>query len=135
MKLPGGRGQTHRIMEPMEFMARLAALVPPPRHPLVRYHGVFAPNSPWRAVVVPGVTSVARVCEGRSARSAAIATLKRGALADVALAEPYEGAVRARMKLIAVIKDREVIVRILTHVGLPAAQVSTAPARCWDDTS
>ncbi len=164
LKLPGGRGQTHRIMEPMEFMARLAALVPPPRHPLVRYHGVFAPNSPWRAVVVPGVTSVARVCEGRSARSAAIATLKRGALADVALAEPYEGAVRARntagridwatlmhrvwgwdalacprcegrMKLIAVIKDREVIVRILTHVGLPAAQVSTAPARCWDDTS
>ena len=38
----------------MEFMARLAALVPPPRFPLVRYHGVFAPHSPWRAVVVPG---------------------------------------------------------------------------------
>jgi hypothetical protein len=54
LKQPGGRGETHRIMEPMEFMARLAALVPPPRHPLVRYHGVFAPNSPWRAAVVPG---------------------------------------------------------------------------------
>ena len=54
LKQPGRRGETHRIMEPMEFMARLAALVPPPRHPLVRYHGVFAPNSPWRVAVVPG---------------------------------------------------------------------------------
>ena len=34
-------------------MARLAALVPPPRHPLIRFHGVFAPHSSWRAGVVP----------------------------------------------------------------------------------
>ena len=54
LKQPGGRGETHRIMEPMDFMARLVALIPPPRHPLVRYHGVFAPNSPWRPAVVPG---------------------------------------------------------------------------------
>lgn len=57
LKLPGGRGETHRVMEPMEFMARLAALVPPPRHPLVRYHGVFAPNSPWRGAVIPAAPS------------------------------------------------------------------------------
>jgi hypothetical protein len=50
LKVPCGRGETHRIMEPMEFMARLAALVPPPRRPLLRYHGVFAPHSPWRAI-------------------------------------------------------------------------------------
>ncbi|MFO0610915.1 MAG: hypothetical protein U0324_47570, partial [Polyangiales bacterium] len=130
----------------------------------VRYHGVFAPNSPWRAVVVPGVTRAARGCEGSSVRLPAIASPKHGALADVALAEPREGACRAqgtagridwatlmhrvwgwdvlacprcdsRMKFIAVIKDCEVIVRILTHGGLPAARVSTAPERRWDDTS
>jgi hypothetical protein len=28
-----------------------------------------------------------------------------------------------------------VIVRILTHLGLPAAEVVAAPARDWDDTS
>ena len=33
LKVPGGRGETHRIMEPMEFMARLSALVPPRRFP------------------------------------------------------------------------------------------------------
>ena len=48
------RGQAHhRIMTPMELLARLAALIPPPRHPLVRYHGVLAPHSAWRAHVVP----------------------------------------------------------------------------------
>lgn len=42
-----------RIMTPIQFMARLAALVPPPRHPLVRFYGVFAPHSQWRSRVVP----------------------------------------------------------------------------------
>ena len=35
-------------------MARLAALVPRPRVNLTRYHGVFAPNSPWRGAITPG---------------------------------------------------------------------------------
>lgn len=34
-------------------MARLAALVPPPRMHLTRFHGVFAPRSKLRAVVTP----------------------------------------------------------------------------------
>jgi len=40
-------------MTPLQFLARLAALIPPPRHPLVRFHGVFAPHSSWRRSVVP----------------------------------------------------------------------------------
>jgi hypothetical protein len=46
-------GEAVRIMTPMQFMARLAALIPPPRHPLIRFHGVFAPHSKARARVVP----------------------------------------------------------------------------------
>jgi hypothetical protein len=30
-----------------------SALIPPPRYPLVRYHGVLAPGSKWRRDVVP----------------------------------------------------------------------------------
>ena len=48
-----GRGGTHRVMTKVEFLARLAALVAPPRYPLVRYHGVLAPHSKWRSAVVP----------------------------------------------------------------------------------
>jgi hypothetical protein len=47
------RGSTHRVMSPVEFLARLSILVPPPYFPLVRYHGVFAARSSWRALVTP----------------------------------------------------------------------------------
>jgi hypothetical protein len=57
MKHPGPRGHTHRLMTPIEFLARLAALVPPPRFPLVRYHGTLAPHSKSRALVVPRAPS------------------------------------------------------------------------------
>ena len=40
-------------MTPVELLARLAALIAPPRYPLVRYHGVLAPHAKLRAAVVP----------------------------------------------------------------------------------
>jgi hypothetical protein len=40
-------------MTPLEFLARLAVLIPPPYLPTVRYAGVFAPRSSWRALVTP----------------------------------------------------------------------------------
>jgi hypothetical protein len=49
-----GRGRVKlRVMMPVECMARLAALVPPPRFPLLRFHGVLAPRHRWRSSVVP----------------------------------------------------------------------------------
>ena len=47
-----GRGK-HRVMTGMEFMARLAALIAPPRYPLLRYAGVLGPRSAWRKDIVP----------------------------------------------------------------------------------
>jgi len=52
MKYPRG-SRTHLLMEPVQFLARLASLVPPPRHPLVRYVGVLSSASRWRKHVVP----------------------------------------------------------------------------------
>jgi len=54
LKHPFGDGTTHILFTPQDFLARLAALVPRPRANLTRYHGVFAPNSPFRRAVVPG---------------------------------------------------------------------------------
>jgi hypothetical protein len=39
------------LRQALDFLARLAALVPRPRVNLTRYHGVFAPNSAHRALV------------------------------------------------------------------------------------
>jgi len=53
LKTPYRDGTTHVIFEPLDFIARLAALVPKPRVNLIRFHGVFAPNSAHRARVTP----------------------------------------------------------------------------------
>ena len=54
LKSPWRDGTTHLRMTPLEFMQRLAALVPRPRLHLTRFHGVLAPNAGLRAAVVPG---------------------------------------------------------------------------------
>ena len=47
-------GTTHVLFEPLDFMARRAALVPRPRTHLNRFHALFAPNARHRRLVVPG---------------------------------------------------------------------------------
>ena len=46
-------GTTHVIYEPLEFIEKLAALVPPPRFNLIRYCGVLAPSSRLRRQIIP----------------------------------------------------------------------------------
>ena len=46
-------GRTHLVLEPLEFLRKLATLIPPPRHHLTRFHGVLAPHASWRREVVP----------------------------------------------------------------------------------
>ena len=53
LKTPYRDGTTHIVLEPLDLMARLAALVSPPRMHLTRYHEVFAPHSKLRAAVTP----------------------------------------------------------------------------------
>ena len=53
MKTPWRNGTTHVIFEPLDFIARLVAPVPKPRVNLTRFHGVFAPNSKYRALITP----------------------------------------------------------------------------------
>ncbi len=42
LKTPWREGTTHWVMSPLEFMQRLAALVPEARLHLIRFHGVLA---------------------------------------------------------------------------------------------
>jgi hypothetical protein len=53
LKTPWRDGTTHLVMSPLEFMQRLAALVPRPRLHLIRFHGVLAANAKLWALVVP----------------------------------------------------------------------------------
>ncbi len=62
LKTPYRDGTTHVIFEPLDFIARLVALVPKPRVNLTRFHGVFAPNSAHRAQVTPVKLASASDC-------------------------------------------------------------------------
>ena len=44
---------TQVLLEPHDFIARLAALVAHPRGHLIGYHGPFAPNARHRQTIVP----------------------------------------------------------------------------------
>ena len=111
------------IFEPLDFIARLAALVPKPRVNLTRFHGVFAPNSKHRALVTPakrGKGNKPKVpdegqektpAERRAAMSWA-QRLKRVFNIDIETCSACGGAV----KVIACIEDPAVIEKILTHI-------------------
>ncbi|MBD07040.1 MAG: hypothetical protein CME24_22165 [Gemmatimonadetes bacterium] len=61
LKTPWADGTWQLILSPQELLEKLAALVPPPRLNLVRYHGVLAPACPDRSQIVLGRSELTQV--------------------------------------------------------------------------
>jgi hypothetical protein len=80
LKTPYSDGTTHVIFEPVDFIARLAALVPKPRVNLTCYHGVFAPNSSHRARVTPAKQSKGNQTKAPDERQDQTPTERRAAM-------------------------------------------------------
>ncbi len=119
------RAPTHILLEPLDFRARLAALVPPPRVHWTRYHGVFAPHAALRAAITPagrgqGAHRHATATERATPRHVAMnwaQRLKRVFAIDLAHCRRCGG----RLQVIASIEDPALIQRILAHLQQPAA--------------
>ena len=108
------------VFDPLDFIARLAALVPKPRFHLTRFHGVFAPNSKHRAAVTsdgkekqPSSTETPPDSEKRRGKMSWAKRLKRVFNIDVTVCRHCQGAVR----IIACIEDAQVIKRVLAHIN------------------
>jgi hypothetical protein len=56
-KRPWSDGTTHVVLEPLELMEKLVAIVPAPKAHLLRYSGILAPAAKWRASIVPAGTA------------------------------------------------------------------------------
>ena len=128
LKTPYNNGITHVVFEPLDFLARLAALVPRPRVNLTRYHGVFAPNSGHHALVARAGRGKGRADAARAEsrtpaeRHAAMRwaqRLKRVFGIDVQTCAGCGGA----MRIIACIEDPAVIKAILAHLADKARPV------------
>ena len=121
LKTPYRDGTTQVAFEPVDFVARLAALVPKPRVNLTRYHGLLAPNHRCRGLITParrgkGVKPISKA-EVRSAAERHVAMtwaqrLKRVFNIDIEVCGRCGGSVR----VIACIEDQDVINRILAHL-------------------
>jgi hypothetical protein len=57
MKKPWRDGTTALLFEPLDLIARLCAMVPPPWFHMIRFHGLLAPHAKLRAEVVPSPPS------------------------------------------------------------------------------
>ena len=141
-------GTSAIAFDPLDFLLRLAALVPRPRVHLLTYHGVLAPAAEWRDLVVPrprvktspspalkscspspepnpasGPTLTPKV--HRPTRTSWAELMKRVFAIDV-LVCPHCGGTR---KLIALLTDGLVVRKILAHLGLSTEAPVLAPAR------
>ena len=148
LKTPWRDGTTHLVMSPLEFMQRLAALVPRPRLHLIRFgvritslrevsgpplreHGALAPNAKLRALVVPQEVPQApepAAQEAKPAECEADCAHRRPARLSWAklLKRVFDLDLEhcpncgGELKIIAAILEAPVIERILTHLGLQA---------------
>ena len=117
-------GTCQLVLSSMELLEKLAALVPPPRLNLVRYHGVLAPACPDRAQIVPGPSELTQVegCgpggagERRAHRVSWAKLLARVFGYDVTVCPSCAG----HMKVIAALTEAGSVIAYLEGVGLPA---------------
>ncbi len=117
LKTPYSNGTTHVVFTSLEFIARLAALIPPPKLNLTRYHGVFAPNHPLKRQITQAkprktLSQGQHQYKNVSYRLTWAERLKRVFHIDIERCEHCGG----KVKLIATIKDPIVIKKILDHV-------------------
>jgi len=151
LKNPWTDGTSHVVFSPLEFLEKLAALVPPPRIHLTRFHGILAPHSKFRSLVVPQIveekvkenTDIEKSLEVqdedsglKQKRIASAKLLSRVFALDMNSCDHCGGDMRA----VSAIMKQEVVVKILTHVGLPARAPPISPSKVptqqefWDQS-
>jgi hypothetical protein len=140
-------GTSAVVFAPHDFLARLCALVPPPRFHMLRYHGVFAARASMRSEIVGSANSSDAApaqlslfknqdlpCpreperKTRSSRTPWPSLLRRVFAVDIARCPRCA----ATMRVLEVVTDPDAIARVLHRHGLgprPPPKVRTAFGR------
>ena len=129
LKKPRSDGTTSVDLEPLSFIARLAALVPAPKRHLTRCFGVLSSHAACRIEVVPApAESTPADDKGKpAAKSRYIpwAELLRKTFGIEIVCQKCQSPLR----LIALIKNEAIAKKILTAMHLPAEVPQLHPAR------
>ncbi len=118
-------GTTHVLFDPLELVEKVVALIPPPRANLLRYHGVFAPNSKDRMRIVPVSTSDPTKRKQERPNRSWSDLLKRSFSIDIMTCVGCGG----KMRFVSHIEEPTVVTRILGHLGLPTKAPRRFPPR------
>ena len=111
-KQPSRDGTTQVVLDPLDCIARLAALAPRPRFNLTRCRGVFAPNCKHRERIVPRREPEASKPGQPLAPMTWMQRLKRVFSIDIETCPKCGGTLR----VIACIENPDVIATILEHI-------------------
>ncbi len=134
LKLAYADGTVAVDMDPLSLLCRLAASVPPPRFHTVKYAGVLAPASAWRARIAPRVKAAPEetlaIPEQVPKRAGSTyrpwaELLARTFAVDVLECPKCKG----RMKLIALVKKPDSVARFLAGIGEPSCVPGRSPPR------
>ena len=134
LKRPWRDGTAGMLFEPLDFLGKLVALVPPPRMNTIRFHGVYSAHATLRPEVVPvQETEAEGACckqgqdtpKSRSHRLSWAQLLARVFALDVLECPQCS----SRLQRIAWITDRRVIQKILQAVGHPTDSPEPHPPR------
>jgi hypothetical protein len=129
---PWSDGTTSVELAPLALIARLAALVPPPRRHLTGYFGVLSSHSSLRSQCVPApVPETTPQQEDKSPRTLPLShyiswseLLRRTFAIDTTCP-----ACKSPLRLIALIKTDDTIKKILSAMRLPTEAPKLLPAR------
>jgi hypothetical protein len=153
-RLPGPdpAGRTALRLSALEFLDRLAKILPPPRIHRHRYHGAFAPNAPMRPLVTARAEAdIAAAAANLAPQQTAIPGPAVPAKPDRPDPVPLSGSGPSRwaallariyevfplicpscqtpLTFIAFLTDPEPITKILAHIGEPTSPPPLHPAR------
>jgi hypothetical protein len=135
LRHPWRDGTTELVFDSVDFIARLAALVPPPRTNLIRYHGVFAPAARLRSKIVQPQSTVLAQAMAQKKADAHHKQRRRNLLWAELMSRVFGLNVlvcpecAGRCRVIACIEDPSVIRKILGHLGLSTQPARLSPAR------
>jgi hypothetical protein len=138
---PWSDGTRALVFDGVEFLEKLAVLIPKPRINLVVYHGILAPRARDRTAAVARAVPLARAgadanaCPADASGPPSPASPSRRAMAWADLLrrifaiDVLACACGGRLRFVATIEDPSVVQRILRHLGLPTDAPVPEPAR------
>ena len=154
---PAPDGRLVLKLQPLELIDKLVALIPPPRRHRHRYHGVLAPNAPWREQITADANEQAHLAERLEQT---VAEKAQSDATDDAESKPFNrprsrylwAVLLARifevfpltcarcgqeMRIIAFVIEAASVQRILDHIGEPSTPPGISPCRGppqWEET-